>query len=41
MKYVTICIIWIAVAVVAWFNPVVSIAIAFCGMIATDEVAKS
>lgn len=41
MKYVTICIIWIAVAIVAWVDPVVSIAIAFCGMIATDEIVKS
>ncbi len=41
MKYVSVCAIWLAVAVVAWFDPVVSIAVAFCGMIATDEVVKS
>lgn len=41
MKYVSICVIWIAVAVVAWIDPVVSLAVAFCALFATDEVARS
>jgi hypothetical protein len=41
MKVVGICILWVVIVITAFVDPLFGMALAFCGVIVTEEIMKS